>query len=252
MMGFNGIGEIPALFESLLAFFYPECCQLCGSRRATAREGYVCIACRSRPGAIRWIEPPICDRCGLPFEGEITTTFECSNCKNLRLAFCRARAAVVFDGIVLEVIHRYKYNGHLWFEPFLAGLLIEKAAPSLSSNEWDMIVPVPLHPLKLREREFNQAERLGRHLSRATGIPLNADVLKRVKETRTQTALSRAKRTQNVRGAFQVKPEVCLDGKRVVLVDDVLTTGATTGECAAALKRAGAREVCVWTVARGL
>ncbi|MCX8107175.1 MAG: ComF family protein [Verrucomicrobiae bacterium] len=238
--------------DSCLAFFYPECCQLCRVEKAGHVEGYVCRTCRNKPGAIRWIQPPICDRCGLPFEGEITTRFDCPNCKNVRLGFSRARAAVVFGGIVLEVVHRYKYKGHTWFEPFLAGLLVEKAGPVLRCEEWDWIVPVPLHPLKMRERDFNQAERLARHLADATGIPLNAEILRKIKQTETQTMLTRSKRAENVRGAFVVRPGAEVGGKRIVLVDDVFTTGATTNECATALKAAGAQDVCVWTLARGL
>lgn len=239
------------LLEAFWAFFYPACCQVCRRERATADEGYVCQSCRGRLGAVRWIEPPICDRCGLPFEGQITTRFECANCREMELEFSKARAAVVASGLVLDVIHRYKYMRALWFEPFLARLFVERAAPVVQREGWDVIVPVPLHPVKLREREFNQAERLAGHLSRASGVPLNGRVVRRVKPTQTQTRLSRSKRAANVRGAFALAPGAQFDGDRVVLVDDVMTTGATTSACARALKDGGAGEVCVWTLARG-
>jgi competence protein ComFC len=235
--------------NAALAFFYPEWCQLCRAAEATPAEGYVCGGCRSRA---HFIEPPFCRRCGLPFEGEITTPFECSNCQELDLAFSSARSAVVAREGVLEAIHRYKYLRALWFEPFLAGLLIRQAQPELAGQGWDLIVPVPLHPAKQREREFNQAERLARCLSAATRIPVATDLVQRVTATRTQTRLSRTERMANVRRAFAPKRGVKLDGERVVLVDDVLTTGATTSACARALIRAGAGEVCVWTVARGI
>jgi len=111
---------------------------------------------------------------------------------------------------------------------------------------------VPLHSLKEREREFNQSEILARHLSAATGIPLNAKLLRRVASTLTQTLLTREQRAANMRGAFAVRSGIKFNGERVVLVDDVFTTGATTNACALALRTAGAGEVCVWTVARGL
>ena len=113
-------------------------------------------------------------------------------------------------------------------------------------------MPVPLHPLKEREREFNQAEILARHLGEAIGIPLNAKLLRRVASTLTQTRLTREQRAANMRGAFEVRAGIELNGERVVLVDDVFTTGATTNACARALRTAGAGEVCVWTVARGV
>lgn len=238
--------------EGGLAFFYPEVCQICQRQRATAREGYVCGQCWSGEGGIQFLRPPWCDRCGLPFAGEITIPFECSNCRSLELHFDSARAAVAAKGLVLDVIHRYKYQRALWFEPFLADLFLRQAAPALAPSQWTLIVPVPLHPLKHREREFNQAERLARCLSVATKIPLNASVLQRVKYTRTQTQLSRNERTANVRNVFALKRKASVEGQRIVLVDDVFTTGATTSACARSLKAVGADAVCVWTLARGL
>ena len=115
---------------------------------------------------VRFIKPPFCERCGLPFDGDLTTPFECTNCREMELHFSSARSAVVARGPVLEIIHRYKYQRALWFEPFLADLLLREAVPALRGQDWDLIVPVPLHPLKQREREFNQAERLAVHLER--------------------------------------------------------------------------------------
>ena len=113
-------------------------------------------------------------------------------------------------------------------------------------------MPVPLHPLKRREREFNQAERLAAKLSLATGIPTNHRAVERSEITRTQTQLNRAQRARNVHRAFRPVPRADVRGKRVVVVDDVLTTGATTSACARVLRSQGASDVCVWTVARGL
>jgi competence protein ComFC len=159
---------------------------------------------------------------------------------------------VVAKGMVREVIHRYKYQRALWFEPFLADLLVRQAAPQLTPSAWDLIVPVPLHTVKQREREFNQAERLALHLSRATLIPLQKRLIERVRPTRTQTKLGRTDRAGNVRGAFAAKTGVRIEGQRVILVDDVFTTGATTDACAKVLLGMGAETVGVWTVARGV
>lgn len=232
--------------------FYPPVCQICRTERAGPAEGYVCLRCQTGPGGVRFVRPPFCERCGLPFEGEVHQPFRCSNCADLRLAFAWARAAVVAGPLVLEVIHRYKYLQHVWFEPFLAGLLVRQAAAAVREGGFDAIVPVPLHSLKARERGFNQAERLARWLGRATGLPVRTDWVERVRPTPTQTALDRDARQRNMRHAFEPRSAVRLGGLRVVLVDDVLTTGATTSACAAALRRAGAAEIGVWTVARGL
>jgi competence protein ComFC len=234
--------------NAALGLCYPEVCQLCGDCRATPAEGFVCTSCR---GQVRFIDPPFCERCGTPYEGQITTVFECANCRELDLDFSYARSAVIAREGVLDIIHRYKYNRALCFEPFLADLLLSRAVPALTTANWDIIVPVPLHPTRLREREFNQAERLARRLGAATGVPVETSLLRRSVPTQTQTLLSRPERIANVRRAFAIRRGKFLDGQRIVLVDDVFTTGATTSACARVLKSAGAGEVCVWTVARG-
>jgi ComF family protein len=240
---------LPEWTEALLGFVYPPVCQLCKAARATVAGGYVCDRCRER---VSFVKPPFCDRCGRPYEGSLTTPFECANCRDQELHYSAARSAVVARDPVLEVIHRYKYNRALWFEPFLANLLIQSSGPALSGGGWDCIVPVPLHPVKEREREFNQSRRLGGRLSRATGIPLKANWVQRVKATRTQTLLTRPERAANMNGAFAMRKGLKLNGARVVLIDDVFTTGATANACARALRGAGAGDVCVWTVARGI
>jgi ComF family protein len=247
LSAFRGIKQ---WLDTGLGFIYPEACQICGHERATPSDGFVCAACAHQ---VRLIEPPFCQRCGLPYEGDISSVFQCANCREMDLQFGSARSAVLARDMVLDVIHRYKYQQALWFEPFLAGLLIRQAVPQLASGHWDVIVPVPLHPAKRRERGFNQAEGLALRLSRATRIPVDRRLLRRIVPTQTQTQLSRPARAANVRDAFALRPgHELARGKRVVLVDDVLTTGATTSACAGVLRSAGAGEVCVWTVARGL
>lgn len=232
-----------------LAWIYPDVCQICRARRATGGEGYVCAHCRK---GVRFVKPPFCDRCSQPFAGDLTTPFACANCRGLDLQFDFARSAVLAQGVVLEVIHRYKYRRHRWLEPFLADLFLQRAAPALDPAEWNVLVPVPLSPVRQREREFNQAHALAAHLSRATGIPMNAQGLRRVRATRTQALLKREARWDNMRDAFALDGCGSWEGRSCVVVDDVLTTGATTSACARALKVAGARRVCVWTLARGV
>ena len=235
--------------DASLAFFYPPVCQLCGEARATPAAGYVCQGCWQNA---RFIVPPICDRCGLPFPGDITTAFECSNCRDLDLHFRWARASVVANDFLRNVIHRYKYNRELWFEPFLTDLLVRQALPALRDEKLAGIVPVPLHPVKQREREFNQAERLAEPLARALGIPVLTQLVKRVQPTRTQTQLDKHARADNVRRAFAPVRPKSLVGERLLVLDDVLTTGATTSAVARVLRENGAGDVLVWTLARGL
>jgi competence protein ComFC len=241
--------HLRSFLDGGLGLFYPNVCQICGEERATPAEGYVGPKCWNQ---VRFITPPFCSRCGLPAEGEITNAFVCSNCEALQLNFRNAQAAVLANSFMLQVIHRYKYGRALYFEPFLADLLQRQAKPVLQMEKWDFIVPVPLHPVKEREREFNQAERLALHLSRATNIPINKHLVERIEATSTQTALTRKERIANMKGAFAPKKGVKLSGQRIVLLDDVMTTGSTTSACAEALHKAGAGDICVWAVARGV
>lgn len=234
--------------EFVLGYVYPNVCQVCERHHASLPEGYVCALCRAK---VRAIIPPLCQRCGLPFDGDLNREFECTNCRELPLHFDSARSAVLAQGLVLEVIHRYKYQQATWFEPFLSNLLVNQAQANLSSDRWDVIVPVPLHRVRERERGFNQATRLARRLGQALSIPVNNNLLLRTRATRSQTLLSRRERLKNMKTAFAINPALSISGQRVVLVDDVFTTGATTSACARVLRARGATAVCVWTVARG-
>ena len=242
------VSHFQSLGHAALNFLYPPVCQMCRSERAGVDEGFVCAKCAA---GVQFVTAPFCERCGLPYEGEITNTFQCGNCCEMELHFRTARSAVIANQLLLEIIHAYKYRRALCFEPFLATLLIREAAPILRQEKWDLIVPVPLHPVKQRQREFNQAERLAHCLSRATKIPVNKNLLRRVESTRTQTMLSRPQRAENVQRAFAMRPGKKLNGEKIILLDDVLTTGATTSACAKILSDAGAGEICVWTAARG-
>jgi competence protein ComFC len=236
--------------DAALSFLYPEVCQICNQEPATPGNGFVGDHCRKN---VAFIAPPFCERCGLAFEGDISASFVCANCREEEYAFTYARSAVAARGAVLDIIHRYKYRGQVWFEPFLAELFRRGAAPDLLCERWDMIVPVPLHPVKQAEREFNQAESLARHLGNSVAVPVSTDCLKRVKPTESQTRLTRAQRAENVRTAFAFNDRTSelVAGKRIIVVDDVFTTGATTNACAKLLRKHGAEAVCIWTLARG-
>jgi competence protein ComFC len=235
--------------RAFLSLLYPERCQLCRNAHAAPADGWVCPECRD---SIRFIQAPACDRCGLPFNGDIRHRFECANCKDLELAFTRARSAIRAEGSARELIHHYKYHRAYWLEPLFAQLWLPVAVPDLAGQPWAGIVPIPLHPVRLREREFNQAERLARILADALHLPVRTDLVRRIHATASQTCLSRDERAANVRRAFEPLHEPDLTGTRWIVVDDVLTTGATCDAVARILLRRGAEEVVVWTLARGI
>jgi ComF family protein len=239
------------IFEPILRLVFPHVCEICGKHEAGPAESYVCKSCRDHPRAIKKVCPPICKICGLWYEGEITNDFACRNCFDLELEFTSARSATEYAGLVKEVIHRFKYGRNEWFEPFLAELLIEAALPELRFEPVELIVPIPLHARKRRGRGFNQAERLAARLCEATGIPYHAKLVERVRDTNSQAGLDRDDRIENVKGAFNYVGAEPLKGQRLLLIDDVLTTGLTASACARELRKNGAGEVRVWTVARG-
>jgi competence protein ComFC len=239
------------IFGQLLRTVYPHVCEICGEREAGPPESFICRACRDHPRAIKPVRAPICKICGLWYEGAITTEFQCRNCFDLELQFVSARAAVQYAGLAKEVIHRFKYGRNEWFEPFLSELLIDAAVRELRADPVDLVVPIPLHARKLRRRGFNQAERLGARVAAALNVPCDPTLLDRVRDTDSQAGLDRDDRVANVKNAFAFRGKVPLNKQRILLIDDVLTTGLTASACAKELRKNGAGPIRVWTVARG-
>lgn len=236
------------ILRSALDLVYPRQCQACGETRFCDRFAFLCDRCfASAPP----LEPPWCDRCGLPFAGLAGNAVECPNCRGADLNFERARSAVRFRGVVRRAIHGLKYHGELFWIPALEAWFLAGAARHLEGEGVEVVVPVPLHAVRERERGLNQAALLARALARARGFPFEPRALERTRPTETQTHLDREERQRNLRGAFCVRRPRAIAGRRVLLVDDVLTTGSTLGECAATLRRAGAEPSLALTLARG-
>ena len=229
----------------LASLLYPPACVVCGAD--VPAGAYLCRECGEK---LTRITPPFCARCSEPFAGAIDTTFTCANCGNRRLHFEAAIAAYRSRGIVRQVLLDFKYGRQIHLR-HLAGkwLIAALADDRMSSCVFDVIVPVPLHPTRQRERGFNQSALLADLLSAHTGIQVNP-ALERIRYTTTQTAFDRTARMQNLRGAFRLRKTAHVRGLRVLLVDDVLTTGSTVSECARILKSAGALCVHAATAAR--
>jgi ComF family protein len=235
---------------AFLDIVYPRRCEMCETLLDAGRANagrWLCDPCLK---ALPRIEPPFCNVCGEPYEGEMTDAFRCGNCADLKLHFDFAIAPYRAEGSVRELVHRFKYNQRLDLRGVLGCLLAHALQDSrfAGNSDW-LIVPVPLHPARERERQYNQAWELCQQLTKITGWPAER-VLSRVRATPQQAALTRHQRIENLRNAFSVKQLSKL--RKVLLVDDVLTTGSTTSECARVLKRnGGAEKVVVITVARG-
>jgi len=199
---------------------------------------------------LKFIDSPQCAACGFPFPYELGVDVLCGNCTAKTPRFNRARAAFIYDDISRQPILSLKHSGQTHGLTIFAQQL-KRAGRELLIGA-DRLVPVPLHPRRLRERRFNQAALLARALSRAVNIPLDTKSLVRVKATGSQGGKTASARRRNMQGAFRVNPAQRSDikGQNFILIDDVMTTGATVEACAATLKRAGAARIDVLTLAR--
>ena len=222
----------------LLVTIYPPTCMAFTS--ATTENDGLCAACWRQ---MAFISAPVCDRLGVPLPFQ-------SDGPALSLAaishppvFEKARAVALYDGVAREMVHRLKYGDQLQLARPMARWMF--AAGRELIEDCDVIVPVPMHGLRLLQRRFNQAANLAGEVARLSGKPLLVHALRRVKRTKPQPGLSRSERANNLQGAFKAdgREAFMLAGQRVLLIDDVLTTGATGNVCARALLRCGAKKV---------
>ena len=219
--------------SALADLFYPERCVGC-ERRASD------VLCRTCFDTLPRVGSPVCGRCGLP---TAFATFVCEECKNVDFGFQSARAPLKYDGVGKQVVHALKYRGYKRVVGRLAAPLMLQV---VGEDHFDAVVPVPLHSSRLRKRGFNQAELLARGVAEKLKATVS-DTLEVVRGTRDQVELSAAQRRANVAGAYTAtKP---LRGK-ILLIDDVFTTGATLSACAGTMVRAGAEEVHALSLCR--
>lgn len=243
----NGPRRVEHWRRAVADVFYPRSCSACGSR-AGEEFRYLCWECAA---AATLLQPPMCSRCGEPVAGRVDGAFVCHLCSGAERHFELARSAARYDGPVRELIRRFKYEGGVWVRGDLVTLLSACVETHFDHGPPDAVVPVPLHPVKRRERGYNQAEILAAGLARRMDLPVERAGLRRVRFTATQTHLTAHQRADNVRGAFQVRLPRRLRNRHLLLVDDVMTTGATVSECSRCLLDGGAAKVWVVTVARG-
>lgn len=218
--------------EALGELLYPMKCAGCGCRA----EDVLCPGCYE---GLPLIPEPVCSRCGMPTAFE---TYGCDSCRNTDFAFESARAPLRYEGVGERLVHALKYEGYIpVMERVMAPLVSE-----VLEDDFDHIACVPLHRSRLARRGFNQAELIAGGLGKRTDRPVY-NVLQTVRKTRDQVELSTEERRGNVAGAFRARERV---GGKILLVDDVFTTGATMSACAGVLLDAGAREVRAVSVCR--
>lgn len=247
--------------EAALDLLYPPACCACDHHlfRQPGQRGmerWLCTVCEDQ---LQRIRAPYCSRCGEAYDGALEGEFRCENCADRKLAFDFAVAGWSAQGVTRDLILKFKYGRELSLRGCLGDLLLpvleEPRLKAENLADW-VLVPVPLHRLRLREREFNQSAELAAHLAKHAGLKV-ANALVRIRDTGHQAGLRRTERLTNLSAAFGVKPAFVksggrLAGRKVLLVDDVFTTGATADACARVLRqKAGVEKVVVITVARG-
>lgn len=237
------------LIASLVDIVYPRICLVCKKslKNISSIDDFVCSSCWQQ---IKKNIPPFCFCCGRHLKNPSNNKSICPACLKRPLYFDRAFSPCAYDGVVKELIHEFKYNQKEHLGSTLAQLMSDFIKEyNLPVEYMDYIIPVPLHKTRRRQREFNQAHTLSKHLAREFNKEVRDSCLMRVRNTKTQTELEPHRRFTNVEGSFRVENRELVKGKNILLVDDVLTTGATSSEAARCLKSAGARIVFVMTLA---
>jgi len=231
---------LKGILEGLLDIVYPPYCVVCG----LSDPEWFCPDCRLK---IEYLEPPYCIRCGIP-----CTTGLCSDCRDSKHLFTSANSATLFSAPVVEVVHQFKYGGHIVLADSLAEIMVERLPKTELQGKFDLIVAIPEEDSRLVERGFNQAEELASRLALAVSCEYLPNVLKKTRKTSRQVGLSAEARAVNLLEAYGVSLPGTIDGRNVLVVDDVMTTGSTLEEAARALKEAGASHVRGYTLARGI
>ncbi|HPH60866.1 MAG: ComF family protein [Candidatus Cloacimonetes bacterium] len=231
-----------AILGSVDKLLFPPVCLACNSPVDTAAD-VLCAECRERLLPIR---ENYCDKCGAPLEN-----YRCEACSHLAYEFDYARSAFVFKAPVQELVHHLKYDALRSPAVFFSQALLSMPASKRFRGNFDLVTAVPLHRVRERERGYNQSELLGRALAFELGIPFAQPVL-RHQNTRSQTNLSRQARLDNLSGAFALRRNADVAGKRIIVVDDVFTTGTTVNEVSHVLKAGGASRVAVLTATRAV
>ena len=239
-----------AAASGLVSVFFPAGCRICDEFLPDARRVPICDTCFS---SFQRIPPPLCEVCGCSLPGLTPQGRQlalCPVCRDKTYAFDRARSFAVYEGLLVKAILLLKFEQIAPLGKWFAERLAQVTLGESEAMATDLVVPVPLHRDRERERGYNQAALISRPLAKRLHLPHKTVLLMRTRARPDKRILSLEERWESVRGAFATRPGSQIDNQRVLLVDDVLTTGATLDACARALREAGAKSVIGVTVAR--
>jgi ComF family protein len=241
--------------SKLIDIIYPPRCAVCrkflredGSKGSTEYASF----CRECINEFKPCASPLCPVCGRPFISDAGEDHLCEDCLRKRPLFRASASPYIYEGAIMSAIHQFKYGQKNFLARSLGPLLAGFAQRWITEQIDLTVMPVPLHPKRLRERGFNQSLLLARHVSEHLNSRLDYLTLKRVRYTLSQTGLGKEERRKNVKGAFEVAHSDSVRGRVILLIDDVTTTGNTLNECARVLMKAGSREVMCLTLARAV
>ncbi len=240
------MGLTKGAFQNLIGLVFPSRCVICESPLDPLQKSPLCIE-HSRE--IRPVKPPACSKCGRKMYGETVEELICAKCRATTVHYDTGYSAYIYADPLKELIHLFKYGKRRYLRFYLGELLVGYLRERGDLSGYDAIVPVPLHWRRHWSRGFNQAADLGKALSKGLGIPIMKKNLRRVRNTRPQVWTDPKEREDNIKNAFEVRCPERMAGKKLILLDDVITTGATLNECARVLKRAGASIVTIVTLA---
>ncbi len=233
-----------AMFETAIVFLYPSRCRVCDDFLGVASMPYICADCWQD---VQYLKPPWCDICGTPDVNGL-----CDACATSPPRYGQLRTVALYQTTLQQATHLFKFEKKKVFARHLIELINAHIPVDCDIATYDFILPIPIHKKRLRERGFNQATLLADGIAKAAGVPVLTDALVRKRHTVAQSSLDREARQQNIVGAFEIRNPKVIRGKRLLVIDDVFTTGATIREAVNELWTVDPAEVDVLTLARAL
>ena len=243
-IGLQLSSQLRDMFETAIVFLYPAKCRVCDGFLGVTSMPYICADCWQD---VQFVEPPWCDICGIPGVNGL-----CDDCAISPPRYGKLRTIAFYHRSLQQAIHLFKFEKKRVLARHLIHLINAHIPSDCDIAEYDFVVPIPIHKKRLRERGFNQAALLADGIAKAEDIPVLVDTLVRKRHTVAQSSLDRDARQENIVGAFEVRNRDVIRGKRLLIIDDVFTTGATIREAVSELWTADPAEIDVLTLARAL